>query len=47
MLFRSDRAAPALLALMPLVLCLAGELLERYLFFTAVAPAKMPGGIAA
>lgn len=28
-------------------LCLAGEILERYLFFTAVAPAKMPGGIAA
>jgi formate dehydrogenase iron-sulfur subunit len=27
--------------------CLAGELLERYLFFTAVAPAKMPGGAAA
>jgi formate dehydrogenase iron-sulfur subunit len=26
-------------------LCLLGELLERYLFFTAVAPAKMPGGI--
>ena len=27
--------------------CLAGELLERYLFFTAVAPAKMPGGLTA
>ncbi|HEX4999483.1 MAG TPA: DmsC/YnfH family molybdoenzyme membrane anchor subunit [Terriglobia bacterium] len=26
---------------------LAGELLERYLFFTAVAPVRMPGGIAA
>ena len=26
---------------------LAGELLERYLFFVAVAPAKMPGGIGA
>jgi hypothetical protein len=26
-------------------LCLVGELLERYLFFTAVAPAKMPGSI--
>ena len=30
-----------------LVLCVVGELLERYLFFTAVAPAKMPGGFAA
>jgi formate dehydrogenase iron-sulfur subunit len=28
-------------------LCLLGELLERYLFFTAVAPLKMPGGVAA
>jgi formate dehydrogenase iron-sulfur subunit len=27
--------------------CLLGELLERYLFFTAVAPLKMPGGVAA
>ncbi|HLP75646.1 MAG TPA: DmsC/YnfH family molybdoenzyme membrane anchor subunit, partial [Candidatus Paceibacterota bacterium] len=27
--------------------CIAGELLERFLFFTAVAPRKMPGGIAA
>ncbi|HUY35485.1 MAG TPA: DmsC/YnfH family molybdoenzyme membrane anchor subunit [Pirellulales bacterium] len=27
------------------VVCLAGELLERYLFFTAVSPAKMPGGL--
>jgi formate dehydrogenase iron-sulfur subunit len=25
---------------------LLGELLERYLFFTAVIPPKMPGGIA-
>jgi Fe-S-cluster-containing dehydrogenase component/DMSO reductase anchor subunit len=29
-----------------LALCLLGEFLERYLFFTAVAPAKMPGGAA-
>jgi formate dehydrogenase iron-sulfur subunit len=28
------------------ILCLVGELLERYLFFTAVIPPKMPGGIA-
>jgi formate dehydrogenase iron-sulfur subunit len=27
------------------VVCLAGELLERYLFFAAVAPPKMPGGM--
>jgi Fe-S-cluster-containing dehydrogenase component/DMSO reductase anchor subunit len=32
------------LAVATLILCLSGELLERYLFFTAVAPAKMPGG---
>jgi formate dehydrogenase iron-sulfur subunit len=28
------------------LICLLGELLERYLFFTAVIPPKMPGGIA-
>ncbi len=33
------------LAVMPL--CLLGELLERSLFFTAVIPPKMPGGVAA
>jgi DMSO reductase anchor subunit len=33
-----------ILSLAVFVLCLAGELLERYLFFAAVAPAKMPGG---
>ena len=47
---------PLLLAMNPtgaglaagaLALCVVGELLERYLFFTAVAPAKMPGGFAA
>jgi hypothetical protein len=27
------------------VACLAGEVLERYLFFTAVAAPKMPGGL--
>ncbi|EEF60106.1 DmsC/YnfH family molybdoenzyme membrane anchor subunit [Pedosphaera parvula] len=27
--------------------CITGELLERHLFFTAVAPAKMPGSISA
>lgn len=35
------------LAVSALALCVVGELLERYLFFTAVAPAKMPGGFAA
>jgi formate dehydrogenase iron-sulfur subunit len=34
-------------ALLILGLCVAGELLERYLFFTAVAPVRMPGGAAA
>jgi formate dehydrogenase iron-sulfur subunit len=29
-----------------LAFCLLGEFLERFLFFTAVAPAKMPGGAA-
>jgi DMSO reductase anchor subunit len=35
------------LAVAALICCVAGELLERYLFFTAVAPVKMPGGISA
>jgi hypothetical protein len=29
-----------------MVLLLIGELLERYLFFTAVVAPKMPGGLA-
>jgi hypothetical protein len=29
------------------VLCLMGEYAERYLFFTSVAPDKMPGNIGA
>jgi DMSO reductase anchor subunit len=33
-------------ALGMLVFLLSGELLERYLFFTAAIPPKMPGGIA-
>jgi DMSO reductase anchor subunit len=37
----------AQLAPAALLLCVAGELLERYLFFTAVAPVKMPGGVSA
>jgi hypothetical protein len=35
------------LCLMALAFCTAGELLERYLFFIAVAPVKMPGAVAA
>ncbi len=42
----TPQSSPAL-AIAVLSLCLVGELLERYLFFTAVAPAKMPGGFAA
>ena len=37
--------ALAFLAAFGFVLVLAGELLERYLFFTAVVALKMPGGI--
>jgi Fe-S-cluster-containing dehydrogenase component/DMSO reductase anchor subunit len=33
------------LALASFVLCVAGEALERHLFFVAVAPARMPGGV--
>jgi hypothetical protein len=32
-------------ALGALGLCLAGELAERYLFFAAAAPARMPGSL--
>lgn len=45
-----NAASPAvttLLAFLMFALCLLGELMERYLFFTAVAPAKMPGGVLA
>jgi formate dehydrogenase iron-sulfur subunit len=35
------------LSLLMVSACVAGELLERYLFFAAVAPVKMPGGVAA
>ena len=35
-----------LLAIVSAVLCVAGEFLERYLFFTAVVTQKMPGGVA-
>ena len=46
-LFLLVNHAAAGLAAGALALCVVGELLERYLFFTAVAPAKMPGGFAA
>ncbi len=39
--------AGAGLAMVGLLFCIGAELLERYLFFTAVAPAKMPGNMAA
>jgi formate dehydrogenase iron-sulfur subunit len=35
----------ARLALIALMLCVVGEILERFLFFTAVVPLKMPGGV--
>ncbi len=38
--------APALI-FAALLLCVVGELLERFLFFAAVAPVSMPGGIPA
>jgi hypothetical protein len=37
---------PQVIAIGILPLSLFGELLERYLFFRAVIPPKMPGGIA-
>lgn len=42
----ATQSAPSGLLFAALGLCVVGELLERYLFFTAVAPAKMPGGFA-
>jgi DMSO reductase anchor subunit len=40
-------ATTTAIALAVFVLCIAGEFLERYLFFTALAPERMPGGLAA
>ena len=42
----TDSAIHPLLVLAALALCIAGEFLERYLFFTAVVTQKMPGGFA-
>lgn len=39
-------AMNAFVAASALALCLVGEFLERYLFFTAVVTQKMPGGLA-
>jgi Fe-S-cluster-containing dehydrogenase component/DMSO reductase anchor subunit len=43
-----DRPTPggAALAIVMLALVAAGELLERYLFFAAAPPSRMPGGLA-
>jgi DMSO reductase anchor subunit len=46
LLRRANPHAFTALSLLALALCIAGELLERYLFFTAVVPEKMPGGLA-
>lgn len=45
--FASGGGLGAGLALIALIFCIGAELLERYLFFAAVAPAKMPGNMAA
>ncbi|HTH46253.1 MAG TPA: DmsC/YnfH family molybdoenzyme membrane anchor subunit [Candidatus Limnocylindria bacterium] len=39
----AEKAAPPAVAGVALALCLLGEISERYLFFTSVAPDKMPG----
>ena len=40
------KAVPGMgLATIALIFCVAGEFLERCLFFTAVVPARMPGGL--
>jgi Fe-S-cluster-containing dehydrogenase component/DMSO reductase anchor subunit len=46
LLHRPPAPAAAWLPFAALALCLAGELLERALFFRAVAPDRMPGGVA-
>lgn len=46
-LLRASDTTTAWLALLACGLCLAGELLERTLFFQAVVPLKMPGGLPA
>ena len=48
-IFQLPTNAPAIpaLAIAALGLCIAGEFIERYLFFTAVVAQKMPGGLSA
>jgi formate dehydrogenase iron-sulfur subunit len=41
----NSRLLIGLVAIALFAACLAGELLERYLFFTAVSQPKMPGGV--
>jgi hypothetical protein len=43
----SSRGATATAALLALAASIAGEMAERYLFFTAVARPKIPGGLLA
>jgi DMSO reductase anchor subunit len=40
-----SRASLLILVVMLFAACLVGELLERYLFFAAVAAPRMPGGL--
>jgi DMSO reductase anchor subunit/ferredoxin len=40
-----SRSSRLILVVMLIVACLVGELLERYLFFAAVAAPRMPGGL--
>lgn len=42
-LFIAGSSSPAI-PVVAVTLCIAGEVIERYLFFAAVAPQKMPGG---
>ena len=45
---RAGGAPPPLIGVLTIaifLLCLAGELSERYLFFAAAPPSKMPGGL--
>jgi formate dehydrogenase iron-sulfur subunit len=42
----SGSAINPVVAVATLALCIVGEFLERYLFFTAVVTQKMPGGFA-
>ena len=46
LIFLTGNAAGSAVVPALLGVCVMGELMERYLFFTAVAPIKMPGGIA-